>query len=49
VRGRLAEIDEQLVRLRRMHECEGDAFAGRLIGALERERAEILVKISAST
>jgi hypothetical protein len=45
LRERLSQIDEQLAGLKRAHQQRGDALAGRLIETLERERAQLLVKL----
>ena len=46
LRDRLGQIDGQLDELKRLHQQKGDALAGRLIETLERERAELLRKLS---
>lgn len=48
LRERLAEIEARLPDLRRLHEQQGDALAGRLFATLERERADILVQVGAT-
>ncbi len=46
LRERLGQIDGQLAELKRLHQQKGDALAGRLIETMERERAELLRKLS---
>ena len=46
LRDRLSQIDGQLDELKRLHQQKGDALAGRLTETLERERAELLLKLS---
>ena len=45
LRERLSQVEGQLAGLKRMHQQNGDALAGRLIETLERQRAELLVKL----
>jgi GTP1/Obg family GTP-binding protein len=45
LRQRLAEIEKRLPDLGRLHQQWGDALAGQMIAALERERKEILAKV----
>jgi hypothetical protein len=46
LRERLAQVDEQLAGLKRVHQQKGDALAGRLVQTLEIERAQLLSKLS---
>jgi hypothetical protein len=41
VRKRLQEIDAQILRLRLLHQRQGDTCAARLAARLERERAAV--------
>ena len=45
LRERLNQIEGQLAELKRLHEHKGDALAGRIIQTLERERADLRVKL----
>src|SRR3954469_22100563 len=44
-RERLAQIEEQLIGLKQVHQQKGDALAGRLIQTLELERTRLLSKL----
>jgi hypothetical protein len=46
LRERLTQIEGQLSELKRLHEQKGDALAGRIVETLERERAELRVKLA---
>jgi hypothetical protein len=46
LRERLSQLDTQLAGLKQMHQQKGDALAGRLIETLERQRTELLAKLS---
>jgi hypothetical protein len=45
LRERLAQVEDQLEGLKRVHQQKGDALAGRLVQTLELERTQLLSKL----